>query len=59
MVLCSYGSPCLLILQALIDRQELQDQELQQTFDSLSQLLKDSNHKVCVRYLCMLMVKAI
>lgn len=34
-------------LQALVDRQELQDQELQPTLDSLSRLLKDSNHKVC------------
>ena len=36
-------------LQALIDRQDLQDQELQPTLDSLSLLLKDSNHKVCAK----------
>lgn len=36
-------------LQALINRQDLQDQELQPTLDSLSLLLKDSNHKVCAR----------
>ena len=35
-------------LQAFIGSQKLQDQELQPVLDSLSLLLKDSNHKVCV-----------